>query len=411
VIRRSAVVQLMLLTCAASAGAQSLSYRGFAELRATGYPQTTPRDDDQIVADGHVRFDLAYRAADWLAFSSSIDGRTDNVEQVERKWRVDLQDRGIQRPAFSLRQAEVTFHSRHLVADAGKQFIRWGKTDILTPTDRFAPRDFLEVTDADYLAVTGGRVQYLHGPSTLDLVAVPIFTPSRIPLLGRRWAAVPPQFEVFRLVDVGPRFPTRTQFGARWGIVRPQYDFSVSYFDGFNHLPEIAAVPLSSTQAIAVSRAYPALKMIGADAAVPFRWFTVKAEAASLRTTSPLADDAVQYVIQLERQTGELSLVGGYAGEVVVTRRSVFDFAPDRGLTRAFLGRATYTLGPTRSVAFEAAVRQNVDGVWIKGEYSQANGAHWRTTFTGTVIGGSADDFFGQYRRNSHVIAALRYSF
>ena len=29
--------------------------------------------------------------------------------------------------------------------EAGKQLIRWGKTDILNPTDRFAPRDFLTV--------------------------------------------------------------------------------------------------------------------------------------------------------------------------------------------------------------------------------------------------------------------------
>ena len=57
--------------------------------------------------------------------------------------------------------------------------------------------------------------------------------------------------------------------------------------------------------------------MAGRDAAVPFRWFTVKGELPWLFTTSSDADDVVLYVIQLERQSGELSLVAGYAGEIV----------------------------------------------------------------------------------------------
>jgi hypothetical protein len=30
---------------------------------------------------------------------------------------------------------------------------------------------------------------------------------------------------------------------------------------------------------------------------------------------------------------------------------------------------------------------------------------------TGAVLGGEADDFLGQYRRNSHAILTVRYSF
>jgi hypothetical protein len=151
--------------------------------------------------------------------------------------------------------------------------------------------------------------------------------------------------------------------------------------------------------------------MGGADAAVPLRWFTVKGEIASMFTTGRAADDFVLYVVQLERQSGELSLVGGYAGQVVITRRSTFDFAPDRGLTRAFLGRAGYTINATTDVAVEAAVRQKLDGVWLKAHYSKAIGSHVRGTLAGTVIGGDERDFIGQYRRNSHLLATLRYSF
>jgi hypothetical protein len=309
-----------------------------------------------------------------------------------------------------VRQASATLRRGRVTIDLGKQFIRWGKADILTPTDRLAPRDFLEVTDGDFLAVTGARLQYERGSHSLDVVWVPALTPSRIPLLNRRWVARPQGTGPLTLVDLPSAFPDRSQFGARWSMTGSGFEVSLSYFDGFNHLPELAILPLSSAE-VAVRRSYAPLRMVGGDGALPLAWFTVKGEAAWLTTTSSTADDVVLYVVQLERQSGELSLVGGYAGEAVTTRRSAFTFAPDRGLTRSFLGRATYTIDANRSIALEAAVRQNATGVWVKTEYSQARGAHWRLTLTGTVIGGHANDFFGQYRRNSHVLATLRYSF
>ena len=52
----------------------------------------------------------------------------------------------------------------------GKQFIRWGKADILNPTDRFAPRDFLSVLDTEFLAVTGARPTLGLQSNSLDLV-------------------------------------------------------------------------------------------------------------------------------------------------------------------------------------------------------------------------------------------------
>ncbi|MBI3698602.1 MAG: hypothetical protein HY238_27645, partial [Acidobacteria bacterium] len=64
-----------------------------------------------------------------------------------------------------------------------------------------------------------------------------------------------------------------------------------------------------------------------------------------------------------------------------------------------------------RSVAFEAAVRQNGRGLWTKLEYTEAFGQHWRATAGFTWIHGDSEDFLGQYHRNSHAILALRYSF
>ena len=156
---------------------------------------------------------------------------------------------------------------------------------------------------------------------------------------------------------------------------------------------------------------FPSIRTYGFDVAMPTRWFTVKGEAAYFTSATRDTDEYVLYVVQLERQTGEWVLVGGYAGEAVTTRRAAITFAPDRGLTRSIVARASYTIDPNRGVAFETAVRENGDGVYAKTEYSQARGQHWRATVTAVVIGGHQDDFLGQYHRNSHATVTLRYSF
>ncbi|MBY0375580.1 MAG: hypothetical protein K2Q23_16410, partial [Bryobacteraceae bacterium] len=153
------------------------------------------------------------------------------------------------------------------------------------------------------------------------------------------------------------------------------------------------------------------LRLFGGDFAMPLRWVTVKAEVAHFTSRDRAFDEFVQYVVQLERIAGEWVFVGGYAGEVVTERRNVLDFAPDRGLARTFLGRAAYTIDANRSIAWEGALRQNGRGAYGKFEYSQAIGAHWRATAGVVLLGGRANDFLGQYQRNSHLLLTLRYSF
>jgi hypothetical protein len=80
-------------------------------------------------------------------------------------------------------------------------------------------------------------------------------------------------------------------------------------------------------------------------------------------------------------------------------------------MTRTILARAGYTIDPNKSVAFEAAVRENLDGFWSRTEYSQAFGQHWRMTAGFSLIRGKPSDFLGQYRRNSHATAAVKYSY
>jgi hypothetical protein len=350
--------------------------------------------------------------------AGGLDVRANSHDQVDGNWRVDFLDRGTRRPRVSIRRLSATLTNGRLTIALGKQFIRWGKADIINPTDRFAPRDFLNVVDTEFLAITAARAVAQAGSETLEAVWVPRFTPSRVPLVDERWTAAPPEAADFSLVDAGAALPRGSQTGFRWSHVDKGFESSLSFFNGFNHLPNIeshvglAPSPVEGLQGVvAVTRVYPPIRTYGADAAVLMHWFTLKGETAYFTSRSTATDEYVLYVLQIERQTGEWVLVGGYAGEVVTRRRAPLTFAPDRGIARSLVARASYTIDPNRSLAFEGAVRQTGGGAYMKAEYSQAHGQHWRATIAGTLIRGAPDDFLGQYRRNSHLALALRYSF
>jgi hypothetical protein len=400
---------MFVLACAP---AQTFTSRGFIESDSTFYPQTAPNDSSHAVSEMHVRYEASWQPRPWIKLAGAFDARTDTHRQVERNWRLDVDDRSILRPAFSARRFSVIVTRGGLTLEAGRQLIRWGKADILNPTDRFAPKDFLNVVNTDFLGVNAARLTYERGDNTLDLVWQPWFTPSRTPLLNQRWTVLPEAAAAIPIRDDGARYPGRSQFGARWNHIARGYEYSLSYFDGFNHLPLFAAPVEMPIFAVAVQRYYPRLRLVGADGAFPTRWVTIKGEAAYFMTAHRQTDEYLLYVIQLERQQGEWSFVGGYAGEIVTNAvTNPLQFSPERGFARSILGRAGYRIGPTRDAAVEGAIRQNGNGVWVRFEFSQAWGRHWRATAQWALIRGDPSDFIGQYRRNSYGGIRIRYSF
>jgi hypothetical protein len=417
-----------MLAAPGAALGQVFSQKGFVEGKGIFYPQTTANDDTQVVGEALLRYEAGLRPASWLRLNGSIDARGDTHDQTD--WDgISWSDRSIKRAGLAVRRLDATLTGGPVTLQLGKQFVRWGKTDILNPTDRFAPRDYLAVVDSEFLGVTAARFTAGLQSDTLDLVAAR-FTPSRTPLLDQRWAGLTAELENLTLIDKGADYPGRAQLGARWNHVGSGYEFSVSAFSGNNNLPLIESgapelpggIPIPPAASLAgnvvplglqlpITRVYPTMWMIGGDAAVPLPAVTLKGEAAFFGTGDSRADEYWLYVIQVERQSGEWMFIGGYAGEIVTTSRVQAAFAPDRGLTKAFLGRASYTIDTNRSIALEGAVRQNGDGTWLRFEYSQASGQHLRLTARATVIAGTPSDFFGRYDHNSHVTIGLRYSF
>jgi hypothetical protein len=394
---------------------QSFEQRGFAEIDLFGFPLTAPNDSGQVIAEGLLRWDASYKLAPWITFSGGLEAQTDTHNETERSFRFDLDDRHLLRPLLSLRSLKTTIHKGHVTADIGKQFIHWGKADILNPTDRFAPRDYLNVVEGEPLGVWGARVNVEYQGTSVDAVWTPRFTPSRIPLIDQRWALLPPDAPP-RVENAATVFPGGGQFGARINHIGHGYEVSASVFEGYNHLPLLIPLVDTVSQTLYVQRFYPKIRTFGTDAAIPLQWFTIKTEAALFdsRETSvnaPRSDTYLLWVAQLERQIRQWVIAAGYAGQTVFDQRYPIYFDPERGLTKTFLAKAVYNLDAPTSISIETATRQNGQGTWSTVEYSRQLANHWRLIGGITAIAGARNDFLGEYRRNSFGMLKVRYSF
>lgn len=418
------VALLGAATLAAAEPAEVFNQRGFVEGRVTGFARATAHDDARAVVDLLAREELFITPARAWQLAAGVDLRADSHDETDRRWALDWQDRGARRPTLSLRRLSVNWTAGDFSVEAGKQFIRWGAVDIVNPTDRFAPRDYLNVTDNDFLAVTGVRAVARRGSDSVELVWTPEPTPSRVPLPNQRWSTLPDQVQGLPVVVGATVVPSGPQTGLRWRHVGEGLEGSLSYFDGYDHVPQLKTTPRLVSPApnvppvpaaIEIAPDFQRLRTVGADIVWPADWATVKGEAAYFGSRDPNTAPYVQYVLQLERQSGDWTFMGGYVGDTASAAPASGGtpqpaFSPDRGISRSFLARAALTIDATRNFTFEGALRHNAHGAYAKFEYSQGWGEHWRGTVSAVALGGRSDDFFGQYRRNSHLSLALRYS-
>ena len=392
--------------------AQEFSQRGFMEIGDTIYPEIVPNDRAHAIGEGLVSYEPRWEPRSWFSLSASFQAHIDTHREVARSVHIDWKDRSFQRPALSVRDLSAVLKKDNLIVTLGKQFIRWGEADFLNPTDRFAPKDLLDIIDTAPLAVTAARVTYTLGGNTVNFVWQPWFTPSRVPLLNQRWTFVPTAaFGQLSAEDQEASFPRRSSFGARWNHSGTYYEYSVSYYDGFNSLPTVSEHVDPTATRTAFLYTYSDLRLYGGDFAITLPWFTLKSEEAYYTSPTKSEDEYVIYVAQLERQIHELQLIVGYTGEAVTAHGYAQQFPGERGFVRSVIAHGHYMLDQNRALTLDVLVRQNLGSSVIKPSYSHSFGGHWRATAGIVWLRGNEGDFLGQYHRNSFATAELRYSF
>ena len=224
------------------------------------------------------------------------------------------------RTGFRLNEAYYRYSGEIWDISVGRQVIVWGQADGFRLTDVLSARD-----SSEFIALSGDdarlpsdsvRLRFFHDLFTFEAIAVPFFTPNKLPRFGFEDGAkndlyyidTPDAYKMpFGSVPIRytknqsakPKMFTDTEAAARFSFFLPGIDFSVSGFYGWDKNPRYVksgyakkglfnpANPLSPLNPYIPKELYTNLNeeyyrigMAGIDAAIPAGDVTIRLETA-----------------------------------------------------------------------------------------------------------------------------------
>ena len=230
-------LQLGVGDCGGSAG--GCEFLNFRNLNLVGL-----KVEATFGAWAAARADLAIRNLNFTEIETFSDlGSADEVQPVD----------------FRVVEAYIALYDLFtpgLDLVVGAQRLAWGTADGFNPTDRLNPYDLEDPTRFDCrLSSPAVVLGYQAGPVRIELVALPLFQPAALPVESFDVTSLGDPSQVFDLPDlrsgrsleVGkvempvhpPDFTLENiQFAARISWRSPIGDLAVSYFRGFDSLPQ-----------------------------------------------------------------------------------------------------------------------------------------------------------------------------
>ena len=226
------------------------------------------------------------------------------------------------RTGFKLNEAYFRYSGEIWDLSFGRQLINWGQADGFSLTNVLTAKDssaFLALSSDDTkLASDSIRLRFFHDIFTFEAVAVPFFTPNKLPRFGFEDGAknglyyidTPATYDTktplgsipikyTKTESAKPKMFTDTEAAARFSFFLPGIDFSVSGFYGWDKNPRFVksgyakkglfnpAAPFGPLNPYVpkelhtnLNEEYYRIGMAGIDAAIPAGDITIRLETA-----------------------------------------------------------------------------------------------------------------------------------
>ena len=329
----------------------------------------------------------------------------------------------------TLLEGYVTAHFEHAQLRIGKQIVPWGRADGLNPTDNLTPHDYkvlLPFEEDQRFGTTAVKLDaYLNTEYTLTLFTTPYFVPSRLPL---------PAGGVTLIERRPEQRWSNSEVGIKLNKTGDTLDGSVSYYHGYNLLPELRPLGLTPLGALFELR-YAEIDVLGVDVARNFGRYGFRVEAAYIRTEDRRGQDPVginpyAYVVAggdrtfLTNFNVNFQLVGRWVQDYTrpedITDPIARAAAIQNAITFGQQDRANYGMTARLSNKWfndtlEAEVLTFVNfrrsSSYIRPLITYAFTDHFKTTAGGEFYRGADDTYFGRVKRNKGAFVELRYSF
>ncbi|MCD6268690.1 MAG: DUF1302 family protein [Deltaproteobacteria bacterium] len=169
---------------------------------------------------------------------------------------------------FTIFEGYLLYAHKNLSMTVGKQIVRWGKTDQLSPVDNINPQDLrlfiLPELEDRKIPIWMLKLQGFGDNWSWEALYIPWFENSDIDYFNSDWAIfrhlpeeikasnLPPEFKDYadHVLIIDRDKPANTlgngEFGGRISFTAGQIDFSFSYLYGWENQPNIESFPIKN---------------------------------------------------------------------------------------------------------------------------------------------------------------------
>ncbi|NIV91423.1 hypothetical protein GWN42_01130 [candidate division KSB1 bacterium] len=228
--------------------------------------------DSLTIADFYNRFRLetttslgqqlyVFSSADFRFYDlprvSSLEGLEDATQEFPTEltlWEAYVDVYGFLSDNFDLR--------------VGKQRLAWGTADKLNPTDNLNPDDFSDLVNfTDKIPTWAVKGTYYFGDVTLTGVWLPTLTPILLPRNGASLFLGEQVSSFQNSLTLPAQRPQNSMFGVKLDSRFGLWDYSLSYFNGYDDIPVLRRLVISDDVGSSgqLDLGFPKMQVIGAD--------------------------------------------------------------------------------------------------------------------------------------------------
>jgi hypothetical protein len=196
-----------------------------------------------------------------------------------------------QREEITLREAYAKLRFGPVDFRIGRQIVVWGKADEFNPTDFINPedyREFISLSKAERkIGIFFPRIDYYMGNFKLEIIMIPTFTPSEIPLdSAHPWIPIQirqlyhdPRIRIAE-ADKPEGVLENAEYAARISAVMPGFDFSVCVYSGYFDIPVMVRTGFIPPDTTLLTSSYKQYQAAGFDFATEIGGWGVRGECA-----------------------------------------------------------------------------------------------------------------------------------
>ena len=362
-----------------------------------------------------LRPTASYAPLEPLLFYVEGDFRADS-EGFAESYMDDPAERSGRRWIADLREAYIDCKADWLGIRIGKQIFDWSVTDTVSPSDNISPRDWTDILESERVGVPAVSLRF--GYSTYaELVYMPWFTPSKLPVIGGRWERDLPPALVNGEQEILGR--DNGQVSLRTGTTFEGFDIGAVYYRGYGYSPSFRLSPVAAGL-FELIPVYRFEEVYAASVAGALGMFGVRGELGYFSQSDE--DDFVQYVLGIDREwsgilkpVDSLYVLVQYANEIVTQHDNPVGFPTidfRRILNNAVMAKVAYSFDGERIWTIKLEGSYNLGDkdsflepaiVWRKRSFELEAGID--------ILSGGKSRFFGGYRRNDRFYSKLTYKF